>query len=156
MKRGFSLLEVLFALAVLAIAATALGQVLVSNLVAQHNITESARARAVAERQFERVVAELNSLPLADAGDFWSRDYPDQTDAWRAGNQRIGHTDYRYWITASTVNDDGGGRLGGSSAANGLKMVRVTVSWNSDGDAARSGRGTMKIYSTRLVNREMR
>jgi prepilin-type N-terminal cleavage/methylation domain-containing protein len=145
---GFSLVEVLIALAVMSIAVLGLGSVLVSGLKAQSKTEYSAVAHSVANRVLDRLVRRLQSMSNDDAGaSFWDADLSSEASPWTelGQSETVGNTVYEYLITATPV--------AGFPSENGLKLVTVKVRWTDDGARVKAGTGKQEISATRLLNR---
>jgi prepilin-type N-terminal cleavage/methylation domain-containing protein len=154
---GFSLIEVLFSLAILSLAAVALGSVMLSTFRAQDNVTNSAVARALASRVLERAADELPKLTAAVEEDFWDSDY--DVTPWRSGEEKVGAVTYRYEVKAKLLQNNLTGMPVGSAAGateNDLKLFNVTVFWHPESGLSGPGRGMQRVTASRLVNRVKR
>lgn len=158
--RGFSLIEVLFALGILAFGVTALTSVLLSTFRAQDNVTRSAAARALGQRLLDRTVQELPTLTFSEEDDFWKAEFPDESTAWKKGEEKLGSRVYSYYVTAVNLfyhaGPHAGGLVGAGSGAteNGVKFISVHVRWH-DGEGS-SGSGRQELSASQIVNRAKR
>ena len=140
--KGFSLVEVLIALAVMSIALLGLVNVLVTGLKAQDKTGKSTVGHSVANRVLERTVRRLENMDSGLAGaTFWTADISSESSPWTelGDHEMVGHTRYDYLITATDAEP------GIFSPGNELKMVTVKVRWAADGDKAKVGVGKREI-----------
>lgn len=143
-RSGFSLLEVVFAVALMGIALFVLLRVLVAGLVAQDKTSSFTAAHAVANRLLEREVRDLESRP------------PDDNSP-RTYEEKVGHTHFLCEVTSWDVaNQVTGKPFGTANGAddNRLKMLQVRVRWGSD--EVKTGAGKQEILVSRLANRRPR
>lgn len=145
MRRGFSLIEVMFASGVAAIGLLTLLGALLSVKRASLKTAESERAAALADQIVERTVREV---ARRDNEAFWvARD----DSPWKTGQEG----DLHYEVTSQQIMARGGGALGRSTGAsdNTLRRVYVKVWWWTDQAASRQGYGQLQVTTSRLINR---
>lgn len=152
--RGFSLMEVLVSLGIMAIALLALVTVLVTGLRAEDNSTQRKAGQDVAERVLGRTLGKLKQLSEAENNDFWNREHSAPSDPWLAGVEKRDGYDYHYKIFSSTVVNKSTGQPFGEAHGyefNRLKKVDVVVSWSAGPGRAEDDLSRVSI--SRLVNR---
>ncbi len=156
-REGFSLGEVLIALAVMGLALLGLVTVLASGVKAQDKTSKSVVARSVASRVMDRTLNALATGSDGDVAAFWDSDISSQSNPYddgHGGKEVVGTTEFAYLITALEIQRNGqpfGTASGGDG--NRLKQVTVTVRWAADGAQARAGTGKQEIQVSQLVNR---
>lgn len=153
MRRGFSLVEVLIALAVMSITVIGLGSVLTSGLKAQDKIDKGVTARAVADQIMGRTLITLSDSTDSKSVHFWETADFDESAPWQSGEQQVGTTLYYYTITGTEVRKDGATPLGSSSTSNRLKRLTIQVAWSDKPESERAGIGRQAIVISRLLNR---
>lgn len=149
---GFSLAEMLIALAVMSIALMALVSVLVSAMKAQSKTESSAAAHHVADQVQERLAVSLQTLEPTQSRSFW-RAAEDASWSLGASPEVIADgVTYTTDITSSPILSDGRplGTLGGD-ADNVARLVTVRVSWSADTDKV--GQGRQEVSTRRIVSR---
>lgn len=157
-EAGFSLVEVLIALAIMGIALLGLVTVLASGMKAQDKLSKSVLARSVASTVFERTVNEMGVSSPDDVEDFWDQDVSSEQTPYRSGTEMVGNTAFDYVITATEVRGTDGAPFGTATGQDGnrLKFMTVTVRWAADGAEAKVGTGKQEIKISRLLNRAQR
>ncbi len=145
MRRGFSLIEVMFASGVAAIGLLTLLGALLSVKRASLKTAESERAAALADQIVERTVREV---ARRDKEAFWAGG-DDAT--WTAGQEG----DFRYEVTSRQILARNGSALGFSTGAsdNNLRRIYVKVWWWSAQASSRHGYGQLQVSTSRLINR---
>ena len=145
MRRGFSLIEVLFASGVAAIGLLTLLGALLSIQRASLKTSDSERAAALADQLVERTVREV---ARRENEAFW--DAP-QDAVWKRGDEG----DFHYELRSQAVMARGGGALGQSTGAsdNNLRRLTVKVWWWSTDAGSRQGFGNLQVNTSRLINR---
>jgi prepilin-type N-terminal cleavage/methylation domain-containing protein len=145
MRRGFTLIEVMFASGVAAIGLLTLLGALLSVKQASLKTADSERASALADQIIERTVREV---ARRDNEAFWTA--PEDTP-WKTGEEG----DYHYEVTSQPILARSGGALGQSTGAtdNVLRRVRVKVWWWSAQPGSRQGYGQLQVNTSRLINR---
>lgn len=152
-RGGFSLLEVLVALAVMSVAVLGLGSVMTSGLKAQDKIDKAVTARAVADQIMGRTVVTLADGDDAESVRFWETADFDDDSPWQSGQQQVGTTLYDFTITGTEVLKDGTKPLGSSNSSNRLKRLAIKVAWSEQPNHERAGVGRQAIVISRLLNR---
>jgi prepilin-type N-terminal cleavage/methylation domain-containing protein len=140
-QRGFSLLEVLFAIVVMAIALFSMLKVLVWGVKAQNKTEMNVAAYQIANRVLERSVIDLGRQPV---------DVVFEVE----GEEVVGHNHFFYVVTSTDVENQITGKPFGTAAGaddNRLKVLEVTVRWGSD--PTRPGVGKQEVTVSRLANR---
>lgn len=145
MRRGFSLIEVMFASGVAAIGLLTLLGALLSVKRASLKTAESERAAALADQLVERTVREV---ARRDNEAFWGAA---DDSSWKAGQDG----EFRYEVTSRQIMARSGGALGMSTGAsdNNLRCIYVKVWWWSTEAGSRQGYGQLQVTTSRLINR---
>ncbi len=144
--QGFSLAEVLVALAVMSLALVGLVAVLTTGLKRESQSSRRVAAYDMAEHVLSRSLEELEYRGI-EVEDFWEGDFSSESTPWRRGETTVGGIRYTYLILAkNVVNLTTGELFGRASGAkyNTLKQLEVEVAWEG---------GTNSLTLTRLVNR---
>jgi prepilin-type N-terminal cleavage/methylation domain-containing protein len=139
--RGFSLLEVLFAIVVMSIALFSMLKVLVWGMKAQNKTEMNLAAYQIADRVLERAIVDLSTRPA---------DIPLEAE----GEEVVGRNRFRYSVKSSEVDNELTGKPFGTAAGAGdnrLKVLEVTVGWGSGSTSP--GVGKQEIIVSRLANR---
>lgn len=152
-ERAFSLAEVLIALAILGIGMLGLISVCSVGLQANKKSLTMLTAEQVADRQINRNItkAVVNDEPPGARDRFWRADYPYPTTPWVTGVEKVGTTEYKYALYATTVDAVAGGELGSGVEDNRLKKVDIVVTWWGE---QRQGYGTLRVNGYRLINEQ--
>lgn len=145
MRRGFTLIEVLFASGVAAIGLLTLLGALLSVKRASLKTADSERAAALADQIVERTVREV---ARRDNESFWTAA---DNAAWKGGQQG----DFHYEVTSRQIMARSGTALGMSTGAsdNNLRRIYVKVWWWSAQAGSRQGYGQLQVNTSRLINR---
>ncbi len=150
--RGFSLIEILIALAVMSIALMALVSVLVSSMQAQGKNDSFATAHQIADQTHERLAASLQTLEPSQANSFW-RAGPDS--AWSLGPAPETVVDGVTFVSSVTSSPilSGGLPVGsqGGDSDNVARLVTVQVRWSDD--LHKAGQGRQQVSARRIVSR---
>ena len=155
-RSGLSLVEIVFSLAILAVAFLSMISIASLALRSQAKSQTNQTAVQVAHRQINRAIIQVQSdTPAGSYSKFWTSDFPCPTTPWTVGNDTVGSTPYSYAVYASTVTNSSGAPLGGtvppSGPGNRMKQVDVVVTWWST-DGSREGYGRLQTQMTRLIN----
>ncbi len=142
-RRAFTLVEVLMAIAVMAVTLLTLVSVCALGLRADKKSLTSLAAVQLGERQLDRWLSRArDDDPAGSKADLWDRNCP-YPSPWKQGRETIGGVDFDYALYTSEVP------LGQITPNNRMKRVDVVVTWMG-GD--RSGSGQMQEFGYRLVN----
>ncbi len=146
---GFSLVEVLISLAVMAVALLALVSVLTSGMKAQNKTSKHSIAHAVAEQTLERMSATLRADTSAGTA-FW------EGNSWTLpatlSEVTVDGVIFRCSVTSRALLAKGQefGTLKGDSS-NVARLVTVTVAWSED--AVKTEAGAQELSVRRVYSR---
>lgn len=151
-RGGFSLVEVLIALAVMSLALMALVSVLVSAMQAQGKTDTFSTAHGVADQVHERLAVSLQSLEPSQANQFWRAASGESWSLTSPATVSVNGVDFTTSITSSPILSDSVplGTQGGD-ASNVARMVTVRVRWSED--SHKVGQGQQEISTLRLLSR---
>ncbi len=149
---GFSLVEVLIALAVMSLALMALVSVLVSSMRAQGKTDNFSTAHQVADQVQERLAVSLQSLEPGQANRFWRAGSGESWSLTSPATVSVNGVDFSTSITSSPILSNGAllGTQGGDSN-NLARLVTVRVRWSED--SHKVGQGQQEISTLRLLSR---
>jgi len=140
--RGFNLIELMFSIALIAIAALTLVALSFTALSSRQKAENLSDAMLVAEEQLSWAVNSIEALPIAQHSAFW--DSP-LSAPYSEGTVTMAETDYNFRIEASDVPT-------GTIAPNRLRKLDITIWWWSDQPGqARTGHGQLQYSASRLV-----
>lgn len=145
--RGFTLVETILALGLLAITILAMGLLTLTIIRSSTESNDRTSAAAVASTLLDRVLLEAQKDP-----NFWDTDY--SLTPYKEDKTRFGKIDYHFKVTAHTVLDPDGDSLGQELPNNRLKRVTIVLSWFDTESTDRQGYGDLSITLSRLVSEE--
>ena len=145
-KRGFTVSEVLIALALLAITFVSVLAVLAAGIRADKKGFLKESAASVSELLQRRLLKDVGrDDPPGARANFWSVDKPDRSDPYQQGLEISGGTRFEYAICTQTLTPSFG-----SNPGKRLKQVDVYVRWSSDD--VRAGYGSTLHHDRFLVS----
>jgi uncharacterized protein (TIGR02598 family) len=149
---GFTLPEVLLAVAILALTLFALISVAASSLQTRAKSNNLATAQALAETTVESVIrkAQSDADPAPKSkSDFWESDFQKPGPPWEQKTVKVGTNEFRCEVYTKTIVELGGSGL----EQNRIKRVDVTVYWwGGEQTGSRAGSGKLSVALSRLVN----
>lgn len=145
-RRGLSLMEVIVAVGLIALAALAVLSVCSSVLEYRRQSTDALNAARVTDMVIERVVASLTKdTPAGTRDDFWASSFPYPDTPYKEGTHKVGDREFSYAVFAEDIPG-----IGDASAdpPNLLRRLDVYVWWEED----RGLKGSKRTVATRLIN----
>lgn len=143
---GLTLIEVIIAIGIMAVALLAILSVASMALTYQrqsiNNLNAASAAETVLNKAITRVLSE--DPPATIQAQFWGTEYPFPSTPYDSGTLKIGREEYQYRIYA--LNVPGIGDPAAAPVPNVLKKVDAYVWWKD------SGAGEKRSFATRLVN----
>lgn len=140
--RGFNLVELMFSLTLIAIAALTLVALSFTAIASREKAEAITDAMLVAEEQLSLAVYTIETLPEANHDAFWEASL---AGPYSEGTIRIGNTDYNFQVEAKDVPT-------GTLAPNRMRKLDITVWWWSEKPGeARVGSGQLSYSASRLV-----
>jgi hypothetical protein len=145
-RRGLSIMEVIVATGIIALAALTVLSVCSSVLEYRRQSTDALNAARVTDMMVERVVASLTKdTPAGTRDAFWAGSFPYPDTPYREGTHNVAGREFSYAVFAEDIPG-----IGDASAdpPNLLRRVDVYVWWEEE----RGKKGSKRTVATRLVN----
>ena len=140
--RGFSMLEIILAIALIAIAVLVLMGLATTALSARQKSLDTEAARQVAQAQLQRVIrSALNDSPSGSRRRLFGHNSEAPLES---GSSTTGVTEFSYSVFAKSLTV--------GAAPNRLAQVRVEVWWWGDKDQSRAGMGRLRYEISQLVD----
>lgn len=145
-KTGFSLVELVLALGLLAIVILALGLLSLTIIRSETESGDRTAAAAVADSLLSQTVR----LARKDEN-FWKQS---SHSPYVESSTVVGGQTYEYVVEAETITDASGTPLGGSLPHNVLKRMTIRLTWFDTKSKDRQGYGKLSYELTRIVIEE--
>lgn len=142
LKRGFSLVELLVAIAILGLGGLALFGLFMTSIQARAKSNDTTSASRLASSELERaVLSAQRDIPTGSKEAFWDNDYPISGSPQTSTSTKVGGTDFTVDLFHTTVRAN-------TSGANRLKRIQVRVTW---WNGEKQGYGKLQTLASRLV-----
>ena len=143
---GASLLELLLALALLAITMVSVFSVLVPSKHRERQLQLRAVASDIVAAEISGVEQSVESdTPVGERARFWDQEFPKPSTPFREDSLPVGGQEFRFQVFAETIAGTPG--LGIDGNGHRMKRVTVVVTWDYEG----SGRGANTFEGVRIL-----
>lgn len=138
--KGFSIIELLVAIAVLGLGLFSLLSVLTASIQANAKSTNLSSALDLASSELERTIqGATKDLPAGSKEAFWTQDFPPSGPPLKQYEEKVGGTKFLVEVFNQTIAGTGNNRI--------KKLTVLVFWWNSE----KKGYGKLQTSATRLV-----